>query len=96
LTLAHGLGVRPKFVTLELVCITAELGHSVGDVIAAGLNNYLPLNGDSFISLGYDATNVTVRISFGAPKTFITNNPGTGVTVALTNANWNLRVRAFA
>lgn len=94
LTLAHSLGVAPKLVFLELVCAVAANGYSVNDVIMIGLNN--TTSGDNrFTSVYYDATNVYVRFDDNT-DVFMSANKGTGGTSTLSNANWRLRVRAFA
>ena len=95
LTLAHGLGVAPKLVGLELVCQTAEFNYSIGAVITAGINNYNVGQGASLISVRYDTTNVYIRFS-NAIKPFTTGDASNGGQSLLTNANWKLRVRAFA
>lgn len=94
LTLAHSLGAAPKLIFLELVCVTAEDGYSINDVIMTGLNS--STSGDNrFTSVYEDATNIYIRFDNDA-DVFISANKGTGATVTLTNANWRLRVRAFA
>jgi len=95
LTLAHGLGVAPKNIFLELVCSTTEYNYSVNDVIIVSANNS-SLGGTRPLGIYYDATNVYVRFTSGEPQQFLGVNKTTGVAVALTNANWRLRVRAFA
>lgn len=95
LTLAHGFGVIPKLAGLELVCQTAEANYAIGNVTTASLNNYAPALGAAWNSVRYDATNVYIRFS---PLTncFTVANALGGGQQALTNANWKLRVRAFA
>lgn len=94
LTLAHSLGVAPKLVFLELVCTTAEYNYAVNDVILVGVNN-TSASGNRVHSVSYDATNIYFR--YGNTITaFIYADKTTGAAVNLTNANWLLRVRAFA
>jgi len=94
LTLAHGLGVQPKMVMIELVCVTAENGFAISDVIMVGYAATTSgTNRNNAIY--YDATNINVRFSNEA-NCFTYANRTTGNAVSLTNANWNLRVRAFA
>lgn len=93
LTLAHGLGVKPKLIQLTLVCATAEFGYLVGDEA-----DLIPASGttaDRGVSVVRDATNVLVRFGNAAASLIITNK-GNGNSVGLTNANWRLVVRAWA
>jgi hypothetical protein len=96
LTLAHSLGVAPKNIFLELVCSTAENNYSVSDVIVVSVNSSSSTSGTRPLGVYYDATNVYVRFTSSEPQQFLGVNKTTGVAVALTNANWRLRVRAFA
>jgi hypothetical protein len=94
LTLAHGLGIAPESFYLELVCVTAEAGYAVNDVVLAHANS--TTNGvNRFNSIYYDATNIYVRYSNNA-TCFAVANATTGAAAPLTNASWRLRVRAFA
>lgn len=94
LTLAHGLGCIPGLVMLEIECQTAEGGYSVGDVIVLG-PGYDGGGGATFgASVRKDATNVVVRFTTAA-NVFATVQAGGGSGVALTNANWKLRLRAY-
>ena len=94
LTLAHGLGAAPKLVQLHLVCATAEGGWAVGDVIMVGNNNGTTSD-NRHTSAYFDATNVYVRFTTTS-ACFTVANKGTGGAVTVTNANFRLRVRAFA
>lgn len=94
--LAHGFGVVPKLVSLELLCITGDLNYSPGDIVPVSMHG----SGDggtgssnSGIGLWKDATNVGVR--FGSAAMWITNKT-TGASSLLTSARWNLIVRAWA
>lgn len=93
LTLAHSLGAQPKLVFCELVCITAEAGYAVSDVLMVSNNNANTSN-NRFLSVIYDATNVVIRFTNTA-TCFAAGNATTGADTVLTNANWRLRVRAF-
>lgn len=95
LTLAHSLGIAPKNIFLELVCSTAEHNYSVSDVIVVSVNNS-SAGGSRPMGIYYDATNIYVRFTSAEPEQFLGVNKTTGAVQALTNANWRLRVRAFA
>ncbi len=95
LTLAHGLGERPKFVQYTLKCTTANLGYSVGDEydLGCGVNNNAVNTG---LSVVLDATNINIRFG-SAGSVFCANNKGTGAGLSnLTNSSWALVVRAWA
>ena len=79
---AHGLGAVPKLVTLFLVCQTAELGYSIGDITVVN---------SVTASITVDATNINIRFNSAAPSIV---RKDTGVIAAFTAANWKLRVVA--
>jgi len=90
LTLAHGLGVKPKLYLNYLQCVTAEANYSIGDEILV-----TAANSSNGVVVVPDATNLNVRFgSNGSPM--LTNNKSTGAGATLTNANWKLVVRAWA
>jgi len=93
LTLAHGLGAAPKFVNFELVCQSTEQGYSVNDVIVIReVNSY---SFDRGLACWLDATNINIRFGTAA-AVFQYGHKTTGAQSALTNANWKLRVKAWA
>lgn len=92
LTLAHGLGAAPELIQLELKCTTTNLNYSVNDrvVIQSGMNTT-----NTGASITYDATNVYV--TFGsAGGAFTILDKSTGSTAQITNASWQLFVKAWA
>ncbi len=93
LTLAHGLGVQPKFYMAYLVCTTAEGGYSIGDETPVSNND----NGTAYrgVSIVPDATNINTRYSL-ATNVFNLINKTSGNTFLATNANWKMVVRAWA
>lgn len=95
LTLAHGLGQVPKVIFFELICVTAQAGFSVNDVITVGVNNSTS-GGSRIWAVYYTTTNISVRFPSAEPSVIVVSNKTTGATEILTNANWRLRVRAFA
>jgi hypothetical protein len=92
LTLTHGLGVTPKFVTLDLICQTAELGYSVGEVAQYGIFGFDTIP-SVVISIRRNTTQILVRYPAGGMGL---GRADTGVLASITPANWLLRVRAFA
>lgn len=91
LTLAHGLGIRPKQVWGELRCITAQGNYNIGDIIQFTEQNY-----DGASALGWsctpDATNLNVKL--GAVATWRILDKTAGTSVVITAANF--RVRFYA
>lgn len=91
---AHGLAAAPALVTMALICVTAEAGYAVNDVVLVGPN--ASSSGSNRVnSVVVDATNLTVVFS-DASNCFMVPNKSSGNAAALTNANWRLRLRAFA
>lgn len=81
LTLAHGLGTAPRDVSLALVCQTAELGYSAGDV--------LMVSPRPIASIVVDATNLNIRF-LSTANAGITRKD-TGDFANFTPANWKAR-----
>jgi hypothetical protein len=92
LTLAHGLGVKPKLYMIVLQCTTAEAGYSIGDEALAVVGTSGANTGASVVP---DATNLNIRFG-SAAGAFSVLNKGTGVVAAITNGNWKLVARAWA
>jgi hypothetical protein len=94
LTLAHGMGVEPKIITLTLQCLSADLGYSIGDRIQAEFNN--GDSGQSRVNTARkDSTNIYLRYS-DLSQCFASGVKSTGDLIALTNSRWALYVEAFA
>lgn len=101
ITLVHGLvdrdgnPVKPFHVSGYLKCLVAEHGRSVGDEIEANLGDNSTGSTSIFNQVESDSTSITIKLSnFSSP--FLSNNKVTGAQVALTNANWELYIRAWA
>ena len=95
LTLAHSLGAVPAIVSCFLVCQTGEFNYTAGDIVCIG-NDAITSSSPYGMSITVDATNLTIRFGVNA-STFVLldKTAGTGPS-ALTNANWKLRVKAWA
>ena len=95
LTIAHGLGARPRFVFVRLRCKTAELGYSVGDE-TDGLfdtgNPYVPYGP---IPVRADATNLYYAYGDYTPKIIQQIADKLADWVTITPANWRLVFRAI-
>lgn len=94
LTIAHGLGITPYRVDPFLYCETAEYGFSIGDVITASTSEYSRGVAGRGMAITWDSTNIYVRYGNWA-QVFEAVRKDTGVSVALTNANWKLRLGAI-
>ena len=93
LTLAHSLGVAPKIVICQLVCQTGEAGYTAGDVL--DFPNGPVGTANKGLSVVGDSTNINIRFG-GAASSFDVLDKSSGAAAALTNANWKLRVKAWA
>lgn len=95
LTLAHSLGAVPVLVAYELVCTTANLGYSIGDILPIGIMS-APSGSDEYnASANVDATNITIRYAANA-AVFNIIHATTGVGSLITPGSWRLVVRAWA
>lgn len=86
LTLAHSQGTRPKHVHAYLVCQTAELNYTAGDVYILAYGNQGNNQGMSIVA---DATNLVIRFG-SAASVFSVINKTTGASSNITNANWKV------
>jgi hypothetical protein len=90
-TVAHGLGAKPKLYMVVLQCITAQGGYVAGDEVQVnpsydGVSNF-------GLSIVPTSTNILVRV--GADSIFIMR-PDNGANFSITLANWGMVVRAWA
>jgi len=93
LTLAHGLGVVPKLTAIEFINVTDEAGWVTGDVV---MGSYIMSETAERDLVAYtDATNVYIRFGTAAAILGFPHKT-TGTFTTMTNANWNLRVKAWA
>lgn len=88
----HGLGRVPGHVAVHLVCITAEAGYQVGDVIevAPGAD---PDGNVEGISIVKTTAQVIVRIARNGPTEYVYRSSGDGTT--LVAARWKMVIRAY-
>jgi hypothetical protein len=96
LTLAHGLGVKPKLIIACLQCTTAEGGYSIGDEVEINVGgNVSAASSNRGISVVPDATNLNIRFGSDANAVSILNKT-TGAVFNITNSSWKLVMRAWA
>ncbi|ESZ78701.1 hypothetical protein X726_05135 [Mesorhizobium sp. L103C105A0] len=95
LTLAHGLGVKPKLYIAVIQCTTADLAYSIGDEVA--INPMLNTTDATVqaISMVPDTTNLNVRIGANSSSLRIMAKSGASLT-NITNTSWRLVFRAWA
>ncbi|MCK5600850.1 hypothetical protein KAR91_03215 [Candidatus Pacearchaeota archaeon] len=96
LSLAHNLSSTPYLIIIHTICKTAEYNYSIGDEIPHAINDVSNAAVNNLgITVWSDGTNINLR--FGSAVTvFNTLNKTTGASVHLTNAKWNLIIRAWA
>ncbi len=90
LTIAHGLGAKPKLFQTVLKCNTAEANYTAGDEIEF---TNMDVAGVSTCSTSCDATNMYI-VHAGALRVNDKNTPFT--TVTITTTSWRWVVRAWA
>lgn len=93
LTLAHGLGAKPKRAMVSLQCFTADAGYAVNDelIVPALEDNGTFVIGASIVP---DATNLNIR--FSNSSFWFVPNKSTGERSGLAPASWRLILRAWA
>jgi len=93
LTYTHGLGITPLSAEVEIVCLTAELGYSVGDVVTP----YTQSNASYCTPFTIRKTSTVVEARTGGSAPWAVNNHTTGNnSTALTSANWAWRFKIRA
>lgn len=96
LTIAHGLGVKPKLIQCFLVCKTANLNYSVNDEVLINPHfNERNAAGTQGMALVSDATNINVRYGDQA-NIFALINKTTGAGADITAGSWRMVLRAYA
>ena len=88
--IAHGLGDVPSRFDAVLVCITADSGYAVGDVIQ--ITGYTDIPGISLMTISRNSTTLSFR-STGTP-TFRVSRKDTKAQSTLTNSRWRMIMRA--
>jgi hypothetical protein len=89
LTIPHGLGYRPRSVTVDLLCLVADIGYSVDDYVydADGTNT----NANGMTGLTADDLNIYVKYGSAA---MALPNKSSGSQASITPARWNAIFRA--
>ncbi len=95
LTLAHGLGVKPKNYLAFLQCTTAEGGYSVGDEESVSIGSH-EASTNRGLSVVPDATNLVIRFGSQASSAVQITRKDTGGYLNITNASWRFVIRAWA
>jgi hypothetical protein len=94
-TYNHNLNVVPFLVEFSFVCLTAEGGWSVGDVVHRG--NWYQNSSGSDISVGifwYGETTTQVTFGLGSSALLLPNKT-TGLRFTATAANWRFVARVI-
>ena len=94
LTLAHALGAVPFDYTIDLVNTSAEHNYSIGNTTKPQLVQYSIAGNGKGVSIVPDSTNLVIRFGNDA-NTFNILNKTTGVEAEITNASWDLRIKAW-
>ena len=91
-SVAHGLGTKPKLMQAVIICKTAELGYSIGDEVMA-ISRFEHFYGWVEIPAVYcDSTNMGFVIN----AAIVVFRKDTQAHAAITLANWKLILRAWA
>lgn len=94
LTLAHSFSEVPKLITAYLKCTTANLNYSIGDEVLVTLINNTGTNPRQNV-VYFDTTNIYFRAS-SLTFAFVVSDKLSGANNGITNASWDLYVRAWA
>lgn len=90
-SVTHGLGRIPDAVTATFVCVSAELGYSIGDEVDWGA-----ISGTSYAPVIVWMPNATtIDVNFGGTAIYLTHKT-TGSQTAATPAAWLCKFRAQA
>jgi hypothetical protein len=89
LNTAHGMTPPPVAAEIELVCLTAELGYAVGDVVVGAMGG----NGSYTYPLSVAISSTTLKAVTGNVAAWMLQSQSTGINAALTPANWAWRFK---
>lgn len=91
-SLNHNIGVSPDVTRLEIKCLTADLGYSVGDIIDTQSTSY---TASAYVPFTTVKTAKTCGFTCGQAVAFAAVNKGSGNYGTLTSANWAYRMTAY-
>lgn len=89
--IAHGLTAAPTHYELFLVCLAAEAGYAIAEEVPISMGIDANNRG---VQLVADGTNINGRFGSDA-NAFALGDATTGTYTALTNASWELKIRAI-
>jgi hypothetical protein len=93
----HGLSSAPDIVQVQLVCIVADIGHAVGDIISiesiTAANGFSSDDSVAAFTVSFNATNVTVTLN--TSWTCYAADGTTGSYQNMTLARWQYKVKAI-
>lgn len=93
-TVAHGLGVIPRFVIVVLRCKTAEGGYAVGEEIFQTIATpVVTSTAQRGTIVSCDTSNVYLNTGASGIGILSKSSPGTAMNI--TPANWRFEVRAW-
>lgn len=94
-TLAHGMGVLPSLVSVDLVCVTADLGYAAGETVQMGAFGYTNSGWFGGFQIRKDTSSVYVGVPANAivVRSKTLNN---GQTANITLGSWRYVARAWA
>lgn len=96
ITLAHGLGAKPKLMSGSYICKAAEAGWSVGDEFNDSITYaYTDAGATITTTGGFDASNLYIVFQ-NASGSLRVRHKTTGAIVNITPANWRFIARAWA
>lgn len=96
LTIPHNLSMTPDRWDVFIICVGAEHGYGVGDVIQIGAAHaQIGANQGRGVAVQADATNLHVRYGNNA-AVFFQLNFDTGAYQNLTNSNWRMVIKAYS
>lgn len=89
---AHNLGVVPRLVQIDLVCVTPEGGYVIGDRMA------LQINSDSGGGMNswYNSTKIGAVTRYGHYGCLANSKTGGNAYFSVTAANWKFLFKAWA
>lgn len=92
-TYPHGFPVAPNGYTIELVCITANAGFTQGQHVP--ISAFFNASNQPAFEVQVNITNIIVTQGAGTLSVIAPTGGSIGTAVAITTADWRLRVSAF-
>lgn len=94
-TFAHGLGIRPEFVTLEWRCVNAQGGYTAGNIVVANVHS-ADQQGGAATGWAMQIDDINVQLAFDYNNGASLHEWNGNGNFRPRNLDWEFRIRGYA